>query len=165
MSDSLDACPVIPARVVSDRSRGPGVLQHEPECGLGIPASGQLPVALHGLPSLRWVRSIGASTLHSPLVGAVFTVPGRTRLCHSGSRRRPIAAVQRGYGGPSQLDGPKPERRGSASRIHRVFRGGGPRFAGSSIGPRQPHQGAPAKGPGIEACPLRHRPTRPRRRS
>jgi hypothetical protein len=155
VSDSADASPITAVHAGPDRSRSPCVLQYEPECRMGIPACGQLPIALHGLPSRRRVRSAGASTLHTPIVGTVFRVQRRARLCHSSSRRRAISAIQCGHGCPAQLDGEKLERCGSAARIHGLFRGGGPESAQTASGPGSSRQGTPAQGHGRAESPLR----------
>jgi hypothetical protein len=157
MSDSVDASPITAAHAGSGRSRGPRALQYQPELGLGLPASGQLPNTMYGLPSRRRFRAAGARTLHTSIVGVVFRVERRARLCHSGARRRSIAAVQRGYGRPAQLDGPALERRTPASRIHRLFRCGGTSLAWASAGPRQHRPGESAPDRDCESPPLSRR--------
>ena len=144
VSDSAHALSITDARARPNRSRGTCFVEYDPDSGASISTSGQLSIALYGLPSLGRVRSTGASTLPTPLVDVVFRVERRTRLCHSSSRRGSVAAVQRRHGCPAQLDGQEPERRTSTARIHGLLRGRSPGFAQSSAGARQYPQGAPA---------------------
>ncbi len=82
------------AHALAGCPRRDGPLVGERERSVGVPARRQFPIALHGVPSRRRVRRIGPRPLDTPLARALLDHTAGARVCHQGTRRRAVAALQ-----------------------------------------------------------------------